>query len=238
MKILNKYISLPIFSASLLISNTVIAQEIDTLTTTSIYQMKSKYHSFGSFFVITAEGGGTLAFSDFATPGVSYIGRSGFELFFPSTSFATFGIRVLGSYGELTGTHDKGRFAGAGTSARTITKFKTQFSSIEGGLVIAFGKDLIIPYIADGAYYVFKYSPADDLNNALYSPVDREGFLSYMGEFGIRFFITNTLSFNIATKYHVGKVDDLDGFISNKNDNFISAVAGLSLHLFHNRRIR
>jgi len=234
----NKYISLLVFAASLLISNTILAQEIDKMTTTSIYQMKSKYHSFGSFFVITAEGGGTLALSDFATPGISYIGRAGFELFFPSTSFATLGIRVLGSYGELTGSHDVSRFAGAGTSARTITKFKTQFSSIEGGLVIAFGKDLIIPYIAGGAYYIFKYSPADDLNNALYSPVDREGFLSYMGEFGIRFFMTNTLSFNIAAKYHVGKVDDLDGFISNKNDNFVSAVAGFSIHLFHDRRVR
>ncbi|MBU2444110.1 MAG: hypothetical protein KJ666_00865 [Bacteroidetes bacterium] len=234
----NKKITFLIIISLLFITNYSSAQETSSIVRTNIYEMKSKYHSFGSFFVITAEGGGNLAISDFATPGVSYLGRGGFELFFPSTGFATLGLRVFGGYGELTGKDDKGKFAGAGTSARLITKFKTQFSSIEGGLVIAFGKNTVIPYLAGGIYYIFKYSPADESKNALYSPVDRDGFLSYMGEFGIRFFLTNSISFNIAAKYNVGKVDDLDGFLYNKNDSYISAVAGLSLHLFHDRRVR
>lgn len=214
------------------------SQATDDRITSKLYEMTSKYHSFGSFFVITAEGGGNLAISDFSTPGVSYLGRGGFELFFPSTGFATFGLRMFGGYGELTGKDDKGKFAGAGTSARLITKFKTQFSSIDGGLVIAFGKNTIIPYLAGGIYYIFKYSPSDELNKGLYSPVSRDGFLSYTGEFGVRFFMTNTISFNVAAKYIFGKVDDLDGFLFNKNDSYISAVAGLSLHLFHDRRVR
>lgn len=216
----------------------IFSQNRDDATIAKLYEMTSKYHSFGSFFVITAEGGGNLALSDFSTPGVSYLGRGGFELFFPSTGFATFGLRVFGSYGELTGKNKTEKFAGAGLSARNITTFKTQFSSIEGGLVIAFGKNNIIPYIAGGGYYILKYLPADEFNNALYSPVDRDGFLSFMGEFGIRFFLTNAISFNIASKYNLGKVDDLDGFLYNKNDSYISAVAGLSLHLFHDRRFR
>ena len=234
----NKKITFLIFISLFLIANNLSAQDKSTSVRPNIYEMKSKYHSFGSFFVITAEGGGNLALSDFSTPGVSYLGRGGFELFFPSTGFATLGLRVFGSYGELTGKDDKGKFAGAGTSARLITKFKTQFSSIEGGLVIAFGKNTIIPYLAGGVYYIFNYQPADESKNALYSPINRDGFLSYMAEFGIRFFITNSISFNIAAKYNLGKVDDLDGFLYNKNDSYISAVAGLSLHLFHDRRVR
>lgn len=234
----NKKIILLIFGCLLLISSYALAQDATTIVRTDIYEMKSKYHSFGSFFVITAEGGGNLAISDFSTPVVSYLGRGGFELFFPSTGLATFGLRVFGGYGELTGKNNTEKFAGAGTSARLITKFKTQFSSIEGGLVIAFGKNAVIPYLAGGAYYILKYSPADDLNKGLYLPADRDGFLSYTGEFGVRFFMTNSISFNVAAKYIFGKVDDLDGFLYNKNDSYISAVAGLSFHLFHDRRIR
>jgi hypothetical protein len=234
----NKKISSFVLLSLLVTSNYLSAQDINPKGTTNYYQMNSKYNSFGSFIVITAEGGGNLAFTDFATLAPSYLGRGGLELFFPSLGFATFGLRVFGNYGELTGKESGGKFAGSGLSAKMITKFKTQFSSIEGGIIIAFGKNIIIPYLAGGIYYILKYSPADDLKNALYSPVDRDGSLSYMGELGVRYFITNTISFNIAVKYILGQVDDLDGYLYNKNDSYISTVAGFSLHLFHGRRIK
>lgn len=207
------------------------------LTQEKIYQMRSKYNSFGNFYVVSAEGGGTLTFSDFQTPGISYLGRGGVEYFFPSRGIAVFGIRLFGGYGILTGKHDKGRSVGSGTT-KVINTFKTTFSYVEGGIVAAFGKNNIIPYLAGGGNYVFAYSPGNQDFVGIYSPAGRGGFLSVFGEFGMRFFFTNTISLNISGKYTIGRVDDIDGFESNKNDSFFSTSAGISFHLFHSSRIR
>lgn len=202
-----------------------------------IIQLRSKYNSLEKFMVATYEGGVTLPFSDFQTPGIGYTGRVGFEYYFPSRSI-TFGVRLFGMYGEFKGESNTGRFSGDGSLKRVIKKFNTPFVLLEPSLVLALGKELFIPYFALGVDYILAFIPLETNGYSLFTNSKRNPFLTFSGEFGIRYFLSNNLSVNFAAKYFKGTSDELDGFVSRKKDSFIAVTTGISLHLFRKERIR
>ncbi len=202
-----------------------------------IIQLRSKYNSLEKFLVATYEGGVTFPFSDFQTPAIGYAGRFGFEYYFPSKSI-TIGLRFFGMYGELKGESNTGRNSGDGLLQRNIKKFNTPFVLLEPSIAIALGKKLFIPYLAFGADYVLAFIPLETSSYSLYTNSKRNPFLTYSGEFGIRYFLSNNLSVNFAAKYFIGTTDELDGFVSRKKDSFVTVTTGLSIHLFSKQRIR
>lgn len=204
----------------------------------NIIELKSKYNSLGKFWVGTFEGGISLPFSDFQTPAVGYIGRAGIEYYFPSRSFLTFGLRLHGSYGELKGESNTGRFSGDGTLRRSIKNFNTPFVFLEPSITIALGKGRFIPYFAIGADYFLAFIPLENNSYSLFTNSKRNPFLTFSGEFGIRTFIHKDFSYNVSVKYFKGAIDEFDGFVSRKDDSFITITTGISIHLFRKERIR
>lgn len=200
-------------------------------------QLRSKYNSLEKFLVATYEGGVTLPLSDFQTPGIGYTGRVGLEYFFPSRTI-TFGVRLFGMYGELNGDSNTGRLSGDGSLQRVIKKFNTPFVLLEPSLVLALGKELFIPYLAFGVDYILDFIPLETNGYSLFTDSKRNSFLTFSGEFGIRYFLSNNLSLNFAAKYFKGATDELDGFVSKKEDSFVTVTTGVSLHLFRKQRIR
>lgn len=204
----------------------------------NIVELRSKYNSLEKFWVGTFEGGVTLPFTDFQTPNIGYAARAGIEYYFPSRIFFTPGIRLTAYYGELNGESDKGRLSGDGSLLRIIKKFNTPFVMIEPSLVIALGRGKLIPYFSGGFNYFLAFIPLEENSYSLFTNSKREPFFSYSGEFGFRYFIHRDFSFNIAFKYFKGNIDELDGFVSRKNDSFTTITTGISMHLFRRERIR
>lgn len=202
-----------------------------------IIQLRSKYNSLEKFLVATYEGGVTLPLSDFQTPGLGYTGRVGLEYYFPSKSIA-FGVRFFGMYGELKGKSNTGRLSGDGSLKRIIKDFNTPFVLLEPSFVLALGTELFIPYFAIGVDYILAFIPLETNGYSLFTNSRRNPFLTFSGEIGIRYFLSNNLSFNITAKYFKGSTDELDGFVSRKNDSFVTVTTGLSVHLFRKQRIR
>jgi len=203
-----------------------------------IVELKSKYNSLGKFWVATFEGGLTIPFSDFQTPAIGYMARGGIEYYFPSTKLFTFGLRLNGYYGELNGESNTGRVSGDGSLKRIIKKFNTPFVMIEPSFVLAAGRGLVIPYLSFGFNYFFNFIPLETNNYSLYTNSKRDPFTTFSGEFGIRYFVHNNFSYNFAVKYFKGSIDELDGYVSRKNDSFITVSTGISIHLFRKERIR
>jgi hypothetical protein len=204
----------------------------------NIVELRSKYNSLGKFWVATFEGGISLPLSDFQTPSVGYLGKGGLELYFPSKSIFTLGLRLHGSNGELNGESNTGRLSGDGSLLRVIKKFNTPFVLVEPSFVIAFGKGKFIPYISGGLDYFLAFIPLEKNSYSLFTNSKRNAFITFSGEFGIRYFIHKDFSYNLSLKYFKGGTDELDGFVSRKNDSFITITTGLSIHLFRKERIR
>jgi len=204
----------------------------------NIVEMRSKYNSLGKFWVATFEGGVTLPFSDFQTPSIGYTGKAGIEYYFPSRIFLIPGLRLHASYGELNGESNTGRLSGDGSLRRVIKNFNTPFVLLEPSIVAAFGKNKVIPYLALGLDYLLAFIPLEKNGYSLYTNSKRSPFLTFSGEFGIRYFIHNDLSYNFSLKYIKGSVDELDGFVSRKKDACVMITSGISVHLFRKERIR
>lgn len=204
----------------------------------NIVELRSKYNSLEKFWVGTFEGGVTLPFTDFQTPNIGYTARAGIEYYLPSRIFFTPGLRLTGYYGELNGEYEKGRLSGEGALLRVIKNFNTPFVMIEPSLVIAFGRGKFIPYFSGGLNYFLAFIPLEKNSYSLYTNSKRDPFITYSGEFGFRYFVHRDFSFNIAFKYFKGSIDELDGFVSRKNDSFTTITSGISMHLFRKERIR
>ena len=205
---------------------------------TTTIQLRSKYNSLGSFWVGTYEAGVTYPLSDFQTSKIGYSGRAGFEYYFPSKKLFVLGVKLLGYYGEINGKSATGRSSGDGSLKRIIKEFNTPFVIIEPSLVIAMGKELVIPYFSFGASYILLNIPLEKNSYALFTNSKRDPFLTFSGEFGIKFFFTNNFSYNISARYFIGKSDEIDGFVSRKKDSFLNFSTGFSFHLFRKERIR
>lgn len=204
----------------------------------NIVEMRSKYNSLGNFWVATFEGGITFPLSDFQTPSIGYAGRGGIEFYFPSRLFITPGLRFNAFYGELNGVSNTGRLSGDGSLRRIIKKFNTPFVLIEPSVVLVFGKGKFNPYFSAGIDYFLTFIPLEKNGYSLFTNSKRHPFISFSGEFGVRYFIHNNFSYNLAFKYFNGSTDELDGFVSRKNDAFLMMTTGISIHLFRKERIR
>lgn len=196
------------------------------LSSQSHPQYKTRYNPFSGTMVITVEGGATLEYTDYSKTKIDYLGKTSVDFFLPALSKSTFGIRLLGGGGFISGDNSKKR----------PSFFRTRMIYGGAGLIytLALTED-IYPYLSAGALYMW-FDPEGvngiNLVNNRRGSYDKKEF-NYVGELGIRTLIADNLSININAALHASPNDYLDDIKAGKhNDVFWVASAGLSYAFF------
>lgn len=154
-------------------------------------------------------GGLTYAKTDFTNSKADYIfGLSG-DYYFPTYSNAIFGITLEGQYGYAAGT---GR-PGYRVYYPPLDEFRTQLIMLSGGVSLTYTSwKSVYPYAAARVGWI-NYQPQDvdgnDLSRNrqnLYSPNDWFA----VGELGIKFMLSNSVSVNVGASMDYLPFDNLD----------------------------
>jgi OOP family OmpA-OmpF porin len=180
------------------------------------------------------EGGATYPLTDFTDDQISYIGQFSFDYFFPNSAMGVFGLRAYGYYGELNGN---GTYSNNSTWP-TIPEYFTEIASGGAGLTYTLrASDVFYPYVFAGGGYLY-FSPKDKDGNKLQRNAAKEyskNSWSIVGEIGSRFFVSNSVSLNIAFNMDyvpTDNLDDLDNEITGGSDKdiFFTTRAGISFY--------
>ena len=200
-----------IFTASL-----VYAQEMP---------IRTKHHAFSGTLMIETEAGMTLGYTDYSTTKPQIVGRGALEYFFPTTSSGIFSIKGFYSAGYVGGKDDR----------RIPSEFRSSITRIGGGISYTFSiKQTVFPYVFAGGSYGW-INPKDADGNFL--PYGGRSFkiteVNYHGEVGLRFLLSDEISFNINVGAEFSPNDRWDGLPpAGSNDLLIQALAGFSYSFF------
>jgi len=185
-----------------------------------------KYHAFSGTLVLSIEGGTTLEATDYKGSKFDYLGKTSLEYFFPAYSNSSFGLRMFGGKGYISG-ENKDFFP---------LEFRTDLSYVGGGVVytLAFS-DAVFTYLSAGASYLWfnpKGNKGEKLpNNA--ADIYKKYEINYNGELGFRFLLTEDLSFNINGGLQISPNDYLDDLaFGTSNDLFLVLGGGFSFSFF------
>jgi OOP family OmpA-OmpF porin len=192
------------------------------------------FNPLSNRIAINFEGGASYPRTDFSDDQISYIGQVSADYFFPSRAMGVFGLRGFGYYGQLNGS---GTYAN-NSSYPTIPEFFTEIVSLGAGLTYNINAfDIFYPYALLGANYLY-FNPKDIDGNEL--PRNKDNSYSYIswsiiGELGSRFFVSNSISLNLAFNYNylpIDNLDDVDNSVSNgtQDDIFFTARAGIAFY--------
>ncbi len=198
------------------------------LFTTAVFPQKTiqKYHAFSGTFLIGVEGGASIGSTDYKDVHLDYLGRASLEYFLPAYTRSSFGIKAFASGGFFSYEDTKSSYS----------IYRTDFSQFGGGIIYALSLNkFVYPYLFTGAAYT-QFNPKDDLGNTLKGDPNKDykkKEINYLGEVGIRFLVTENLSFNLNGNVSISPNDNLDGIVTGaNNDVFFSVMAGLSFAFF------
>lgn len=189
------------------------------------YSNKRIYHPFTGTLVFTVEGGSTYTQTDYTTPLPDITGRASVEYYFPFYSKSAFGLKLMGGGGYFSGK-----------TGSPVNEFRTAFSYAGGEVIysLQLGK-ILFPYFAAGASFLW-FDPRDGDNTPLLGPTvsdNKKSELNYNSELGLKFVLSDNLSFNIGAMGHLSPNDRLEGKIKGtNNDWFVSGFAGFSIAFF------
>lgn len=187
-----------------------------------------KYHPLSGTVVLNIEGGATYTLSDFKSSDFNYFGRLSGTYYFPTTQIGVWGIRALAGGGYLSGS------GGATASRPELMKFRTPVFFLGGGAeYILHASKTVLPYVYGGASYLY-YDPQDTDGNRL----ERNSIKKYsrhewmlIGELGIRFLASKTVSVNFGANVNYVPSDNLDDVVAGSdNDIFFTGFAGVSIY--------
>ena len=185
-----------------------------------------KFNAFSGTMVLSVEGGPTFANTDYTGLKVDYLAKTSLEYFLPSYTRGSFGFRLFGGGGFISGKDLN----------LTPTTFRTKLSFAGGGVIYALSiNDEIFPYLFAGASYLW-FDPKGPNgvtlpNNAAGNYTKHE--LDYNGELGFRILLTDNLSFNINGGIQISPNDNLDDkTLGTSNDMFYYVSAGFSFSFF------
>jgi hypothetical protein len=89
-----------------------------------------KFHPYSGTMVLTAEGGITLAYTDYKGSEHDYLGRASLEYYFPAYSAGSFGLKVFSGVG----------FIAEEDLQKVPDYFRTKLSFIGAGIVYTLSK--------------------------------------------------------------------------------------------------
>jgi outer membrane protein OmpA-like peptidoglycan-associated protein len=187
-----------------------------------------KLNAMSDVFGVTAEGGATIAKTDYLTFKPGYIFKGSLEYYFPSTVEGNFGIKIWGQSGLITAKDPYPVFA------NPTNEFKTNIGMIGGGIIYTFSvNDIVYPWAGLGVSNLWFY-PKDANGNKLpgYVAGNYPNFELVMNiDAGVRFMLSKNLSANISGGMVIGRYDYLDDIrIGKDNDYFGTVTAGMSYY--------
>jgi OOP family OmpA-OmpF porin len=194
----------------------------------SFSQVKRYYNPLSGAYGISLEGGFTISNTDFANSNSGYLTRVSLEYYFHSSTRHSFALKLVAAgFGSIAGDN------GNSFVTDSIKNFKTNFFILGGGPEYSINFGAFNPYFLAGAYYL-RFNPKDRQGNKLKRNAAGEYNLNgilYTGELGLKYLITNELSFNISAAAYLSNADNLDDFSKGSNDKFYSITAGITFYL-------
>jgi len=214
-------------SNSYLIKTTLILIFFLSLANITYSQNENKkiIHPLMGALTLSAEAGATFSYTDYANTKNGFIWRGSAEYFLPTYTNHLVAIKLFGGTGNLRGDDERTRF----------TDFKTDIGFF--GLGITYGYRIgekIFPTIFAGLSYL-SFDPKDDNGNRL--PHDTVGtfhknVVNLNAEIGLKYLITNELTFNMSFGAAFNFNDLLDAYkVGDRNDIFYTFMAGLTFNL-------
>ncbi len=185
------------------------------------------YHPFGGRMILSAQGGYTLAFTDYDDVGPGNFGRLTIEYFFQLESKSTLGFRIFGGIGNITGKD----------TSKIPNEYKTKLSFVGAGLTYSYYiSDVFVPQLFVGVSNVW-YDPKSSSGQRLPSPNSNNGNLNDLNfnvEGGVQILLTKDLSMNLNAGYSIQPNDNLDGFYTpgSHHDLFFVGAFGISYSFF------
>ena len=195
-----------------------------TISYTQVKTSEENINTISSLSLLI-ESGVTFARTDYSGTGTDIIARISAEYKFPSSTRSSFGLKLWGGGGYLTGSDN----------SKSIKNFRTGFKTF--GLGMLYGLNLsqnTSTYLMAGLS-LFSFNPKGE--NGVELPNNAAGKyntneIDYNGELGIRFGITDNLKFVLSTGINFSTSDNYDDITAGlKNDFFITTMAGLSFTL-------
>jgi outer membrane protein OmpA-like peptidoglycan-associated protein len=181
-------------------------------------------HAFG----VTAEGGATYAVTDYSKTNISFTGKASFEYFLPSTGAGNFGFRIFAQQGYA---------AGSGIDAAALNPtdaFETKFDMLGGGVsyILSMG-DAVYPLFSAGVAHMWFY-PQDNNGGKLPGVIAggyKNNVLSILGDLGVRFQLSKSVSLNVAAGVIVSRTDFLDDYrTGSTNDMVYTGTVGVTYY--------
>jgi len=217
----------------------IIAVTLVTLIFTEIILpqtvSRKTFNPISNKISINLEGGATYPRTDFTNDKLSYIGQISADYFFPAYSSGVFGLRAYAYYGQLTGD---GTYNNISTFP-TIPEYFSVMASGGGGITYTLRASKVFhPYVFAGGGYLY-FNPTDNDGNKLPRNAAKQyskNSWSIIGELGSRFFISESVSLNLAVNLDyvpMDNLDDIDNPTTNGTDRdiFFTGRAGLSFYV-------
>lgn len=174
----------------------------------NLQAQQRQYNPLSGFFGATLDGGLNISVVDPGNKINFPTLRGGLEYFFSSNNKHAFGLRFLVGYNFLKFKDMTGK------GARNFV--------YDGklGVLYSYGSSEWLPYLSAGLNYTFYHSK---------KIADENKALSFYGEAGIKYLLSDKFSLNLSGAYNYGGQDYFEGIKSGKsNDGYATVALGLS----------
>jgi len=182
-------------------------------------------HPLTGAITLSAETGATFSFTDYKNTKNGFIWRGSAEYYLPTYTNHLVAIKLFGGTGNLRGNDER----------EGLIDFKTDISFFGSGITYGYRiSEDFFPTIFAGLSYL-SFDPKDDNGNQL--PHDTVGTFSKNDvnlntEIGLKYLITNELTFNMSFGAVFNFNDWLDALEKgDRNDIFYTLMAGLTFNL-------
>lgn len=201
--------------------------------TSSFAQVNYNYHPLSNSLIISLEGGGTYSFSDYEKSDVGLAFGGSLEYYLPTNSKNLFGLKLNGSFSQLSGNESNLGFN------KLAPKFETNTMSAGLGLIYSYAySQKFLPYISlSGNFLVFDYVSRNVQSSFLELSNDtQDNSLSIGAMGGIKYKINDITDFNFGVGYNYVLDDNIDAIkYGEYEDNYFSGVIGFSFRIWNQR---
>lgn len=182
----------------------------------------AKYHPLSGTFMLTINGGTTLAFTDYTQKRMDYAGRFLLEYYLPTYNNSIFGFKLYTEGGYVSGRD----------ASRNPSLFRTDLYSVAGGLVYGFSiQDKFFPYLF-GGLGLLTFSPKDEFGNLLvnaYNGGYKRTEVNAAFQTGCKLVLTDNMCLDVNAGLNISPRDYLDDIVAKaNNDTYLTFMVGFS----------
>lgn len=180
-------------------------------------------HPFSGKLILTAEGGLTVADTDYEGIGLQGYGRGTLSYYWESNSSHVLGLKVFGGSGSLSGSD----------RTKTPDEFKTHIIFLGGMVSYSYNlSENVIPYLGVGMSNLW-FNPKDLIGNKLLPNQRTKGnyfsAINYNAEAGFKFLVTDRLGLDLVANFSINPNDKLDGLVREFSDKDVFYTFGMGI---------